>query len=200
MSQPKDNGPKAVIIDASGNTYDLGNGAADVTVNAGSQGDSIVVGDGPVQLADHGHNNTITLGNGPHTVVGGASDNITIGNGQATVTGGNNDTIILGAGLHSIDALNDTITVGAGKDTFVFDRGTGSRHATNFSTINGFDPTHDTIDISKSVFGVSSFTDANLHITQSGSNAVISNGSGHLQITLTDVHATALTAKDFKFT
>src|SRR5579872_6707826 len=90
--------------------------------------------------------------------------------------GGAFDAITLGTGNHDINVLSgDIITIGAGTDSFVFDRKVGSH---NSSMIAGFDAKHDTIDISKNVFGVTSFADLTISQTSGSANTVITN-AGH---------------------
>ena len=85
--------------------------------------------------------------------------------------------------------FGDTVTVGKGHDTFVFDQtAPGSIGAV---TINHFDAAHDVIQFQSALAAaVTPHDDAH-------GNAVIDVGGG--TITLADVHASALKASDFHF-
>jgi hypothetical protein len=85
--------------------------------------------------------------------------------------------------------LGDTVTVGKGRDTFVFDQTTPG--SIGDVTINHFDPKHDVIQFQ------SALAAAVTPVDDSHGNAVIAVGGG--TITLADVHASALKASDFHF-
>ncbi len=85
---------------------------------------------------------------------------------------------------------NDTITGGAGADTFVFASGDGS------DTITDFENGTDKIDLS-AVSEVSEFN--NLTITQEGDDTKIDLGENVGEIILEDFTSTDLDASDFEF-
>ena len=87
-----------------------------------------------------GANSTITLGNGPDTVIAGTNNIIKLGNGADTVYA----------------ARGDTITVGNGHDTFVFGLSPGQTTAGMIGpvTINHFSAANDVIEIASSLAGV----------------------------------------------
>src|SRR4029077_10394934 len=169
------------LFGASFETVKMGNGDGD-TVNLQSVSSSCTItlggGNGDVVNVGNGcNNNTIILGSGDGDAVNdsfGSFNTITFGNG-------NNNTVHVG--------LGDTVTVGKGHDTFVFDQtAPGSIGAV---TINHFDPNHDVIQIQ------SALAAAVTPVDDSHGNAVIAVGGG--TITLADVHASTLKASDFHF-
>ncbi len=108
----------------------------------------------------------------------GGNDRLTGGNGNDTLLGGEDD-----------DELNG----GTGSDTFIFESGDGD------DVIDDFDATDDSekIDLS-GVSEISDFSDLSTnHLTDSGSDAVISYGGN--SITLTNVDVSDLDANDFIF-
>ena len=98
-----------------------------------------------------------------------------------TLGNGNNNTVHVGFG--------DTVTVGKGYDSFLFDQTTPG--LIGAITINHFDPNHDVIQIQ------SALATAVTPVDDSHGNAVLAVGGG--TITLADVHASALKASDFHF-
>jgi Ca2+-binding RTX toxin-like protein len=124
-----------------------------------------------------GHEANITLGDGAGDVVnagGPVGGFITLGNGAGDVVNANSSfsaTITLGNGNDTIHVgFGDTVTVGTGKDSFVFDQtAPGSISAV---TINHFNPSKDVISLSKQLTTT---------------------------ITLVGVHASALHPSDFHF-
>jgi hypothetical protein len=118
----------------------------------------------------------ITLGNGNHDVVNAQNslgDSIAVGNG--------NDTIYAG--------LNNTIAVGTGHDSFVFEYGPGSTG----TTITGFDPHKDSFTFSTQITTAVSYQD------DVNGNAVITVDPAGDTITLMGVHASQLHPADFHF-
>ena len=113
------------------NTVHLGNGANDFVSSSGSY-DTIILGNGDSDRFDaQGSHDSITLGNGNGDVVYdqyGSFNTIKLGSGDDTVHVG----------------FSDTITVGKGADTFIFDQTTPG--SIGNVTIN-FDPAHDVIQI-----------------------------------------------------
>ena len=111
----------------------------------GYQPYSVTLGDGAndtVNAQVNGGGLNITVGNGNHDVVNaesGPGDSITVGNG--------NDVIYAG--------LNNTITVGTGHDSFVFEYGSGSTG----TTITGFDPHKDSFTFSTQITTAVSYQD-----------------------------------------
>jgi Ca2+-binding RTX toxin-like protein len=89
---------------------------------------------------------------------------------------------------------NDTVTVGKGQDTFIFDQTTaGSIQAVK---ITGFDPSKDVIQLTTTL--VPSQNVLPTHDDAQG-NAVITVDNSGDTITLVGVHSSALHASDFHF-
>ena len=121
--------------------------------------------------------NAVTVGNGNGDVVndGVGGNSITVGNG--------NDTIYVG--------LNDTITVGTGHDSFVFQQTTpGNIGAV---TVTGFDPHKDSFTFSNQLTTSVSYHD------NAQSNAVVTVDNAGDTITLLGVHSAELHPSDFHF-
>jgi Ca2+-binding RTX toxin-like protein len=178
------------LVSVNGTLHDtitLGNGAGDlVTGNFGVGGTAnfnastikLRNGDGDT-VNTNGLRSTIILGNGDGDVVndgnGGGSNTITVGNG--------NDTIYVGDG--------DTVTVGTGHDSFVFQRALpGSIGAVS---INHFDPSKDVIQINSAL--ATSVTP----VDDGHGNTVITVDNAGDTITLVGVHASVLHSSDFSF-
>jgi hypothetical protein len=141
-------------------------------------------------------NDTISLGNDNNDVVsdGGIFDKITLGNGNNdTVFGFAHSTITVGNGNDTIHVgFSDTVTVGKGQDSFVFDQvPDDGPHQIGAVTINHFDPSKDVITIQKLLATSVSVQDVN-------GNAVVTVAPGDT-ITLVGVHSSALHASDFHF-
>src|SRR4029077_19235191 len=125
---------------------------------------------------------SITLGNGNNdTVFSGGFDSITLGNGNNdTVFSGGGNTIKVGNGNDTIHVgFADTVTVGKGHDSFVFDQTTAGNIGA--VTINHFDPSKDVITIQKSLATSVSYQDVN------GNTVITVDGSGDT-VTLVGVH------------
>ncbi|WP_304363773.1 calcium-binding protein [Jiella marina] len=109
--------------------------------------------------------------------------------------GDGNDEIIGDLGFDTITggAGNDTLTGGINGDTFVYANGFGQDTITDFEELNDFEK----IDLS-AVTAITDFADlAANHLTQSGANAVITDGAN--TITLNNVNVADLDANDFIF-
>ncbi|WP_304363774.1 beta strand repeat-containing protein [Jiella marina] len=109
--------------------------------------------------------------------------------------GDGNDEIIGDLGFDTITggAGNDTLTGGINGDTFVYANGFGQDTITDFEELNDFEK----IDLS-AVTAITDFADlAANHLTQSGANAVITDGAN--TITLNNVNIADLDANDFIF-
>ncbi|MCQ0988851.1 calcium-binding protein [Jiella marina] len=109
--------------------------------------------------------------------------------------GDGNDEIIGDLGFDTITggAGNDTLTGGINGDTFVYANGFGQDTITDFEELNDFEK----IDLS-AVTNITDFADlAANHLTQSGANAVITDGAN--TITLNNVNIADLDANDFIF-
>ncbi|MCQ0988853.1 calcium-binding protein [Jiella marina] len=109
--------------------------------------------------------------------------------------GDGNDEIIGDLGFDTITggAGNDTLTGGINGDTFVYANGFGVDVITDFEELNNFEK----IDLS-AVTAITDFADlAANHLTQSGANAVITDGAN--TITLNNVNIADLDANDFIF-
>jgi hypothetical protein len=129
-------------------------------------------------------NNTITLGNGNGDVVddftyqrqeGALNNTITVGNG--------NDTIYVGNG--------DTIKVGTGQDSFVFQQTTPG--TVGAVTVTGFDPNKDSFTFSNQLT-----TSVSYHDNAQGVAVVTVDNAGDT-ITLVGVHSADLHPSDFHF-
>ncbi|NVJ71484.1 MAG: M10 family metallopeptidase C-terminal domain-containing protein, partial [Alphaproteobacteria bacterium] len=119
-------------------------------------------------------------GSGNDSLIGNAADNDLQGNaGNDVLTGGTGeDTLTGGAG-------NDTLTGGSSDDIFSFDANWGD------DVISDFEDNDDTIDLS-----AAGLEYADLTITNSGNDAIISDGNGNT-IRVEGISASALTATDF---
>ena len=188
-------------VDTSGgpNNISLGNGDDDqVNANISSYG-TIKLGDGDGDTVNlKGDIERINLGNGNGDVVNdsyGGANAITVGNGNGdlvndsggfgnVITAGNgNDTIYVGS--------SDTVTVGTGRDSFVFQQTTpGNIGAT---TISGFDPHKDSFTFSNQLT-----TSVSYHDNAQG-NAVVTVDNAGDTITLVGVHSAELHPSDFHF-
>ena len=154
-------------------------------MNASGARDAITLGNGNndlviMQAGFPGGNTTITLGNGNGDVVNDFYTEQDVLNNAISV-GNGNDTIHVGRG--------DTVTVGTGHDSFVFDQ-----TAPGFIgavTINHFDPGKDVITLSSQLTTAVSSQD------NSQGNAVITVDNSGDTITLAGVHASALHPSDF---
>jgi hypothetical protein len=184
----------------------LGNGAGD-TVNAQS-GDSygITLGNGArdtVNAQDshsegNGHSYSVTLGDGAGDTVNAQLSlgvNVTLGNGAHDVVSAQNslgDSIAVGNGDDTIYAgQNTTITVGTGRDSFVFEQTTPG--TIGQATITGFDPHKDVITFSNQLTSSVSYHD------NAQGNAVVTVDNAGDTITLVGVHASELHPSDFHF-
>ena len=118
------------------------------------------------------------------------------GNGDDTLYGkGGNDTLFGQAGNDYIDGGqgNDSLTGNTGADAFVFGASFGHDTVTDFAPAGAG---HDVIILLASMFA--NFAAVQSHMTQSGSDVVISDGLGDA-ITLSNVLTTNLSAGDFTF-
>lgn len=124
---------------------------------------------------------SITSGNADNRLTGLGGDDVLVGaGGNDTLFGGNDDDRLLGG------TGDDTLHGQDGADTFVFRANAGN------DTISDFE---DGIDIMEFKDLVTTFAD--LTITQSGADTVITSANG--QVTLKDFDSTLLDASDFSF-
>lgn len=161
----------------------MGNGGAD-TLRGGRGEDDLRGGGGRDKLIGGGDDDVLR-GNGGRDVLKG-------GRGEDDLMGGRGaDTLKGGAGNDRIDGGkgDDRLTGQGGEDTFVFVRGNGR------DTITDFRDGVDFMDFAGHN-GVSAFGD--LTITQTGANALITDGVGG-QITLLRVDVNDLQEDDFLF-
>jgi Ca2+-binding RTX toxin-like protein len=129
---------------------------------------------------------TAYLGNDGETVTGGSGAGAIIGGtGADNITGGSGVDLIEGGGG------NDILTGGTGADTYLFTGASGAATITNFSAAKG-----DKIDLS-ALGTFFSLSDVQANAVQSGSDTVITVGSGTL--TLQGILPSDLVASDFTF-
>jgi hypothetical protein len=183
----------------------LGNGINDFVSADNSSFDTIILGNGAGDTVNvsgappiPNSHNQISLGNGAGDTVnalGSANDTITLGNGnndivmasqttdsQITV-GNSNDTIYVGS--------NNTVTVGTGHDSFIFEQTTPGNIGA--ATITGFGPNKDGFTFSNQLT-----TSVSYHDNAQG-NAVITVDNSGDTITLEGVHASELHPSNFHF-
>ena len=130
-------------------------------------------------LTGDGLDNVIYGGNGNDTLYGKAgNDNLFGGNGNDYIDGGTG---------------NDILTGNSGSDAFVFGASFGHDTVTDFTAAGAG---HDRILLLASMFA--DFAAVQSHMTQSGSDVVISDGLGDT-ITLSHLLTTDLSAGDFTF-
>ncbi len=154
----------------------FGENGDDVIVTFG--GDDAAVGFDGNDFIDVGAGNDRAFGSGgDDVVIGGAGDDILRGDNEAAGNGA--DTIIGGAGNDLLKGDGDGLV---GADTFVFAAGDGS------DTIEDFQTGVDTLDFS-------AFGDADINVSQQGSDAVVNVGD--VDVTLRGVDANDLGDDDF---
>jgi hypothetical protein len=174
---------------AFGDTITLGNGAGDTVSCFGLNSSTITLGNGNydtvlMKVASRGVSNTgctITVGNGNGDVVNDFQGNFSANN--AITVGNGNDTIYVGN--------SDTITVGTGQDSFIFQQTAGE--PIGAVTINGFNPSKDRITLSNQLTTSVTYQD------NAQGNAVVTVDSARDTITLVGVHSSALVPSDFQF-
>jgi len=178
------NSTGGVIIDLRNGNAAGGHATGDILSNIesliGSSFDDTLLGSSGI--------NSLNGGNGNDYLRGFA--------GNDTLRGGNgNDTLLGEVGFDTLDggAGNDTLTGGVNGDTFIFADGFGQDTITDFEEFNNLEK----IDLS-AVTAITDFADlAANHLTQSGANAVITDGAN--TITLNNVNIADLDANDFIF-
>ena len=178
-------------------TYDLSNYSTSVNINLNPGAYSITAtkqlaylgngfyADGNVFNA-YLHNNdprsyieNAIGGNGNDIILGNAIDNILRG-------GAGNDRLQGGGG-------HDTLIGGTGSDTFVFGPHDGIDTITDFQAAAGGD-----VVLLSGISGVSSYADVLSHLSQVGSNAVLSFGVGET-LTFQNVSSSNSSSADFQF-
>ena len=175
-------------LTGSGTTDGTGNGLSNALHGNAAANHLIGLG-GNDRLAGHGGRDELVGGGGQDRLIGGnAADTLSGNFGSDTISGGRGaDRIIGGQG-------KDHLVGGAGPDTFVF----ANNHGVD--TIDDFvarGHRHDILDLS-SLTTINSFRELKHgHLTQDGSDAVITDG--HSRIILEDTHASDLTRFDFLF-
>jgi Ca2+-binding RTX toxin-like protein len=127
-------------------------------------------------IVNSGTGNSLYGEGGNDTMSGGAA-------AEAFLGGAGNDRITAGAG-------DDTLWGDAGNDVFVFATGSGADEVGDF--------THAADKIDLSGWGVTSFSEVQGMMSQSGANTFIDLGGGH-SITLDNVTSTTLDANDFLY-
>ena len=143
-----------------------------------------------------GNNDTVVGGNGTSTILAGSNDQITAGNGSTTIYADNHDTITLGNGADTVYmGTGTTVTAGKGSESFVFGLQTGSAPV-GHAEILQFRPNQDLLEFNHTIFG--SFTAVQAHMSQSGSNTVISIDASDT-ITLSGIAMSSLHASNFEF-
>jgi len=168
-------GSDALVGGNGGDTL-IGNGGGD-RLQGDDGKDALVGGFGNDELFGNGKDDRLQGDDGKDALFGGFGNDELIGNGKADILAGENG--------------NDTLTGGFGNDDFVF--------ADNFGgdIVTDFGQGADEIDLS-AVSGINGFTDlSNNHLSQSGSDAVITDGAD--TITLENVNINDLGADDFGF-
>lgn len=189
-----------------GNDVMHGGGGTDTffLTHAGSTADDIA---GSTAVIYAGFNYTLTSGTHTDVLFIYGSATTATGNNEgdlivgsyistgATLTGGTgNDQIIGGAGNDAIDGGlgSNTLSGAGGIDTFVFHAGYGLNTITDFAA-SGVGA--DKIDVH---LLYANFAAVQAHLTQSGTNAVITVDATHA-LTLTGITAANLTAANFLF-
>jgi parallel beta-helix repeat protein len=173
-------------------SYAATSGTSGDDVYSGGSGTDVYFGnDGNDTVHGNGGNDTIHGGTGNDSLYGDAGDDLLYGedgndyfnggNGNDTLDGGTGDDKMLGS------AGDDILTGGAGRDTFQFSTGIGH------DTVLDFTHGDDVLNISKLLSA--NFADFQQHVTQNGSNTVITFGADTIQLTgftdplqVTDVH------------
>lgn len=197
------NTSRNILTGGNGNDI-LDGGAADDVLNGGDGADSllggggndeIIGGKGDDTLDGEAGSDTLNGGVGNDTLSGGFGADTLIGNvGNDTISGGGGaDVLTGGAGTDILrgDEGNDQLTGGSGADTFVFANGFGQDVITDFTAGT------DQIDVSATT-GITDFADLSAnHMTQSGADVIISDGTN--EISLRDTLITDLDATDFIF-
>ena len=166
-----------VVVDLNmqGTWQDTQGAGADLITNV----ENLIGSDFDDNLTGDGQDNVIYGGNGNDTLYGkSGNDNLFGGNGNDYIDGGPG---------------NDSLTGNSGSDAFVFGASFGHDTVTDF-TASGVG--HDRILLLASMFA--DFAAVQSHMIQSGSDVIISHGSGDT-LTLSNVLTTDLTAGDFTF-
>jgi hypothetical protein len=139
---------------------------------------------------------SVTAGNGNNTVTPGDNSTVKLGNGNNTVFGGANDTITVGNGKNTVYAgANDLITLGKGNDTVAFGVSPNPTAIGN-ETVNGFNPAHDVVQFSLSLFANAMAVMG--ATSQVGLDTVIKVDTNE-SVTLTNVAASTLSSNNFHF-
>ncbi|ULQ45279.1 Ig-like domain-containing protein [Flagellatimonas centrodinii] len=134
-------------IDGGGGNDVINAGSGNNVVNGGAGNDSITVGNGNDSVDGGSGNDTIFGGNGLNTLVGNdGNDEITGGVDVDVIDGGTgNDQIFAGRGNNA--GAGDTLTGGAGADTFYYvERADSSTSLSGRDTITDFQTGSDVID------------------------------------------------------
>ena len=146
------------------------------------------------QFVGGGHGSDLLIGienvNGSNygdRLIGSAGNNVLQGGGGNDVLNGAAGNDMLSGGVGA-----DVLTGGAGADVFLFGTGFGADHITDWQ--DGIDHIRITAGTWQGT-RYDGFDD--LHISQSGGNALVSFGG--TTITLVNVNASALDASDFNF-
>jgi hypothetical protein len=213
-----------VTGNASNSTLTLGNGSQFVTLTGG--GDTVTTGTGNQTISLGGNNNTVSVGTGNNTITltgtgntvtdtggsGTSTFNAGSGNDAVHVTGGTDNITINATGSGNLfDAgpgLNFLNADGSAGNTFMLNP--GSNPSTSLTTITGFNPAGDILDLKRTLAGTSilpSLSNLGSLVTSafSGANTTLYvNPTGHGTATafavLDGVHLTVaqlLAAKDF---
>ena len=168
-----------------------GNNVFNDTFESGAFGglDTVTSGSGNDLFNGKSGQDDFTSGGGDDTLFGGSSnDRLDAGDGADNLNGGAGDDTILGG------AGDDVIDGGAGADTFVFEANFGTDVLLGFQrNFSG-----EVIDLA-AVSEIVDFADLQAnHLSQVGSDAVISDGLGN-SLTLIGINETGLDADNFVF-
>lgn len=167
-----------------GRDDDFIDGGAGNDVITGETGNDTISGGSGIDIIFGGDGNDIIDGEEDRDVIdGGVGDDIILGSGGSDTLRGASGTDRLNGGTG-----NDDLTGGTGNDTFQFENGFG------VDTITDFTIGSDILDLRD----VNGATQANLNISQSGADALITiDGLTGTSIRLLNVDATELSASDF---
>ncbi|SCZ71422.1 intein C-terminal splicing region [Epibacterium ulvae] len=185
----------------------IGGGNGDDSLSGGHAYDTLYGGSGDDYISGDGHRDELYGGDGNDALFGGLDrDTLYGGSGDDYISGDEHRDELYGGdgndalfGGYDRDTLyggggDDTLQGGAGADVFVFENGFGS------DVIKDFDASFSAEHINLSgVSAITSFGDLQFnHLSQSGNDAVISDGNGNT-IRLEGVSISTLSADDFIF-
>ena len=200
----------AVQLYGYGGNDDLTGGSADDFISGGTGNDNLDGNDGRDVLVDaigndnlagDGGDDIIAAFSGTNTLNGGSGDDLLLGGyNNDTLNGGSDDDVLVGDAFGNLLAGNDVLNGGAGNDLleggggidrFIFQSGGGNDHigeidvnrsSPHSSRIVGtdFEVGVDQIDLSD--FNFASFSQVEARLSQSGNDALFTNGADSLRI------------------